>query len=98
MADKGLINDVRWDGPAFKAGVSTGARLVAVNGQDYSSDVLKEAITAAKNASTPIQLLVKYQGGFRTVAVDYHGGLQYPHLVRVEGTPDYLSEIGAARK
>jgi predicted metalloprotease with PDZ domain len=98
MADKGLINDVRWDGPAFKAGVSTGATLVAVNGQDYSSDVLKEAITAAKNAGTPIQLLLKYQGGFRTVAVDYHGGLQYPHLVRVEGTPDYLSEIGAARK
>ncbi|WP_458071913.1 M61 family metallopeptidase [Rhodanobacter sp. BL-MT-08] len=98
MADKGLINDVNWNGAAFKAGVSTGATLVAVNGQDYSSDVLKEAITAAKDSKSPIQLLLKYQGGFRTVAVDYHGGLQYPHLVRVEGTPDYLSEIGAARK
>jgi predicted metalloprotease with PDZ domain len=98
MTDKGEVNDVRWNGPAFKAGVSTGATVVAVNGQDYSSDVLKSAITAAKGSSTPIQLLLKYQGGFRTVPVDYHDGLQYPHLVRVEGTPDYLSEIGAPRK
>ncbi|MBB5358223.1 putative metalloprotease with PDZ domain [Rhodanobacter sp. ANJX3] len=98
MNDKSQINDVRWDGPAFKAGVSTGATLVAVNGQDYSTDILKAAITAAKDSKTPIQLLLKYQGGFRTVAVDYHGGLQYPHLVRVEGTPDYLSQIIAARK
>jgi hypothetical protein len=30
--------------------------------------------------------------------VDYHGGLQYPHLVRVAGTPDYLSEIITPRK
>jgi predicted metalloprotease with PDZ domain len=98
MGDNGQINDVRWDGPAFKAGVSTGATLVAVNGQNYSTDVLKSAITAAKASTAPIQLLLKYQGGYRTVAVDYHGGLQYPHLVRVEGTPDYLDEIIAARK
>ncbi|HTV85276.1 MAG TPA: peptidase M61 [Dyella sp.] len=98
MGDKGQINDVRWDGPAFKAGVSTGATVVAVNGKDYSSDTLKSAITAAKGGSAPIQLLLKYQGGYRTVAVDYHGGLQYPHLERIEGTPDYLDEIIAPRK
>ncbi len=71
---------------------------MAVNGQDYSGDALKSAIAAAKGSRTPIRLLLKYQGSFRTVSVDYHGGLQYPHLVRVDGTPDYLSEIGAARK
>ncbi len=98
MNDKGQVNDVRWDGPAFKAGVSTGATLVAVNGQTYSKDVLKSAIAAAKDSKAPIELLLKYQGGYRTVPVDYHGGLQYPHLVRVEGTPDYLSEIIAPRK
>jgi len=98
MAPEGLINDVNWNGPAFKAGVSTGATLVAVNGQNYSSDVLKQAITAAKDSKAPIQLLLKFQGTYRTVSVDYHGGLQYPHLVRVEGTPDYLSQIIAPRK
>jgi predicted metalloprotease with PDZ domain len=98
MNDKNQVNDVRWEGPAFKAGVSTGATLVAVNGQTYSSDVLKSAITAAKDSKAPIQLLMQYQGSYRTIAVDYHGGLQYPHLVRVEGTPDYLSQIIAPRK
>jgi predicted metalloprotease with PDZ domain len=98
MTDKGQVNDVRWDGPAFKAGVSTGATLAAVNGQVYSSDVLKSAIAAARDNKTPIQLLLKYQGGYRTAPVDYHGGLQYPHLVRIEGTPDYLSRIIAPRK
>ncbi|TAM16069.1 MAG: M61 family peptidase [Rhodanobacter sp.] len=98
LTKKGQVNDVRWNGPAFKAGVSTGATLVAVNGEAYSSDVLKNAITAAKDSKSPIRLLFKYQGAVRTVPVDYHGGLQYPHLVRVKGTPDYLSQIIAARK
>ncbi|MBM7123576.1 M61 family metallopeptidase [Dyella kyungheensis] len=98
MNDKGQVNDVRWNGPAFKAGVTTGATLVAVNGQDYSKDVLKDAIAAAKTSKAPIQLLMKYQGAIRNVAVDYHDGLQYPHLVRIDGKPDYLSEIIAPRK
>jgi predicted metalloprotease with PDZ domain len=98
VTKKGVINDVRWDGPAFKAGVSTGATLVSVNGIAYTQEVLEDAITAAKSDKAPIELLLKYQGGFRTVPVDYHDGLQYPHLVRVEGTPDYLSQIIAARK
>ncbi len=94
----GQINDVRWNGPAFKAGVSSGATLVAVNGKDYSREVLHDAIAAAKGGSAPIQLLLKYQGSFRSVPVDYHDGLQYPHLVRIDGTPDYLSQIIAVRK
>ncbi|WP_424681205.1 M61 family metallopeptidase [Frateuria sp. YIM B11624] len=98
MGADGEINDVRWDGPAFRAGVSTGATIVAVNGKDYSKDVLKDAIAAAKGGKEPIKLLLKFQGGYRTAAVDYHGGLQYPHLVRVEGTPDYLSQIIAPRR
>ena len=98
LNDKAEVNDVRWNGPAFKAGVSTGATLLAVNGEAYKSDVLKAAIAAAKDSKAPIQLLLKYQDGYRTVPVDYHDGLRYPHLVRIEGTPDYLSEIITARK
>ena len=98
MDKKGGISDVRWKGPAFKAGVTTGATLVAVNGQAYTSDVLQDAITAAKGGNSPIQLLLKYQDEYKTVPVDYHDGLQYPHLVRVDSTPDNLSQIIAARK
>ena len=98
MTGTGDIDDVRWNSPAFKAGVSTGETLVAVNGQDYSAEVLKDAILAAEHGNDPIRLLLKYQGAFETIAVDYHEGMQYPHLVRVDGTPDYLDEIIAAKK
>ena len=93
-----VINDVLWNGPAFKAGVSSGATVVSVSGADYTREVLADAIAAAKDSKEPIQLLLKYQGGHHTVPVDYHGGLQYPHLVRIEGTPDYLSQIIKPRK
>jgi predicted metalloprotease with PDZ domain len=98
LTDDGAVNDVRWGGPAFKAGVSTGATVVAVNGKAYSREALKEAIAAAKIDQAPIRLLLKFQGNLQTVPVDYHGGLQYPHLERIAGTPDYLDQIIAARK
>lgn len=94
----GEVNDVRWNGPAFKAGISTGATVVAVNGHEYSAEVMVNEIAAAEHSRDPIRLLLKYQGEYRTALVDYHGGLQYPHLVRVAGTPDYLDEIIAAKK
>jgi predicted metalloprotease with PDZ domain len=94
----GEIGDVRWNGPAFKAGISTGATVVAVNGREYTPEVMRNAIERAEHSKDPIRLLLKYQGEYNTVAVDYHGGLQYPHLVRVDGTPDYLDEIIAAKK
>jgi predicted metalloprotease with PDZ domain len=93
----GRIHDVRWDGPAFKAGIGSGETLVAVNGQAYSSDVLTDAVKAAKDGTAPIELLLKYQDQYKTVPVDYHGGLQYPHLQRIKGTPDYLDQIIKAK-
>ncbi len=93
----GTIFDVRWDGPAFKAGVTSGAKLVAVNGHAYKPTVLKDAITEAKGGKAPIELLLRYQDEYRTVPVDYHDGLQYPHLVRIKGKPDYLDRIIKAR-
>ncbi|MCE5233692.1 MAG: peptidase M61 [Mizugakiibacter sp.] len=90
--------DVRWNGPAFKAGVPSGATLVAVNGREYKPERLQDAITAAKADKAPIALLIKSADAYRTVEVDYHGGLKYPHLERVPGTPDRLSAILAPRR
>ncbi|HKT32532.1 MAG TPA: peptidase M61 [Gammaproteobacteria bacterium] len=91
------ITDVRWDGPAFKAGVSSGSTLVAVNGRAYKPEILKDAIIAAKGRTAPIELLLKNQDEYRSVAVDYHDGLQHPHLERIEAAEDYLNGIIAAR-
>lgn len=94
----GSIGDVLWDGPAFKAGISPGMSVVAVNGFDYDADQLKDAITAAaRDKSQTIELLVKNFNEYKTVRIDYHGGLQYPHLERVAGTPDTLTRLLKAR-
>ncbi|GAP65208.1 glycyl aminopeptidase [Mizugakiibacter sediminis] len=94
----GKLVDVRWDGPAFKAGVPSGATLVAVDGREYKAERLKDAITAAKTGQAPIELLIKSADSYRTVRVDYHDGLKYPHLERIPGAPDRLSAILAPRR
>ncbi|QEE26151.1 M61 family metallopeptidase [Rhodanobacter glycinis] len=90
----GQIGDVLWDGPAFKAGLSPGMSIVAVNGHDYSSDDLRDAVTAAaKDKSQPIELLVKNFDEYKTIRIDYHDGLKYPHLVRDTRKPDTLGPL-----
>ena len=84
-------------GPAFKAGLTIGGKLLAVNGIAYEPERLREAITAAKTGG-PLELLVKTGDHYRTANLTYSGGLRYPHLERLEGTPDLLSAIYARRK
>lgn len=91
--NKGHLGDVLWGGPAFTAGLAPGMTLVAVDGEAYDADRLKAAITAAKGAKQPIELLVKNLDYYFTVKLDYHDGLKYPHLQRVDATPDRLSAI-----
>ena len=93
----GEIGDVLWDGPAFKAGVSPGMKVVAVNGKEFSADAIKDAVTAAaKDKTTPVQLLVKNFNEYKTVSIPYHDGLKYPHLERATGA-DRLTELLKAR-
>jgi predicted metalloprotease with PDZ domain len=89
----GTLIDVLWQGPAFNAGLAPGMKLIAVNGDKYSPDVLRDAITAARSGQKPIELLLNNQDVFLTLKVDYHAGLRYPHLERVEGTPDLIEQI-----
>jgi predicted metalloprotease with PDZ domain len=93
----GHLTDVHWEGPAFNAGLTAGAQVVAVNGLGYDADKLKDAITAAKTTGV-IDLVVKVGDHVRPVRINYNGGLRYPHLERVAGTPDRLDAIFAPRK
>jgi predicted metalloprotease with PDZ domain len=90
---EGKIEGVQWDGPAFRAGVSGNTTLLAVNGRAYKAEVLRAAITTARDGKAPIELLVKKGNLFRTVALDYHDGLKYPRLERIAGVPDRLEAI-----
>jgi len=87
------VIDVLWGGPAFEAGVAPGMKLVAVNGNKFGGDILKDAVKAAKNGTQPIELLVEYAGSYLSIKLDYHGGNQYPHLERIEGAMDRLTAI-----
>ena len=94
----GQIGDVLWDGPAFKAGLAPSMTIVAVNGHDYDPDALKDAVAdAAKDKSQPIELLVKNFDEYKTIRIDYHDGLKYPHLVRDTSKPDTLTTLFKAR-
>ena len=95
--DAGTINEVLWESPAFRAGLAKDMQLVAVDGKAYNAERLKRALVAAQSAKNPIELLVRQGDSFRTVRVDYHDGLRYPHLQRVEGTPDLLSRTLSPR-
>ena len=94
----GSLDNVAWDGLAFKAGITPDMQLQAVNDQKYTVAGLREAILAAEKNKEPIKLLLKRGDEFVTVSLDYHGGMRYPHLERVETTPDRLDAILAPAK
>jgi predicted metalloprotease with PDZ domain len=98
LGREGDLRNVHWEGPAFKAGLSIGDRIVAVNGLAFDVERLKSAITAAKGQTRPIELIVRSGERFRTVSVAYDGGLRYPRLERVPGAPDRLGDILEARR
>ncbi len=93
VGSDGTISDVRWDGPADKARLAPGEKIIAVNGRIFSSEVLQAGIRAAKGASEPTHLIVQADSFVSTVDLDYHEGERYPALERVEGKPDYLDDI-----
>jgi len=89
----GSIADVRWGGPADKARLAPGEKVLAVNGKVFSSDALRNAIRAAKGGTEAIHLIVQSESLVSTAEIDYHDGERYAALQRIEGTPAYLDEI-----
>ncbi len=89
----GAITEVWWDSPAFKAGITPDMQLQAVNDRAFSMPNLRQAIVAAEKNNAPIKLLLKRDDQFVSVTLDYHGGLRYPHLERVEGAPPLLDAV-----
>jgi predicted metalloprotease with PDZ domain len=95
----GKVKTVRWEGPAFKAGLSPGMQIQAVNG--VMSDVagrLREAVKVSVNTIGPIELAIKDQDHFRVARIDYHDGARYPHLQQIQVQKPLLDCILAARR
>jgi predicted metalloprotease with PDZ domain len=93
----GEIKDVLWNGPAFRAGLAPGSRIIAVDELAFDLDQFKATIKASQKATVPLILIVRQGDRFRTVRLDYHGGLRYPHLERDPNRPDLLEAIFAPK-
>ena len=93
LKDDGTVLDVNPNLLAFKAGLAPGMKIDAVNGRAWSTDVFREAMAAAKNNTTSIQLVIENGSFTQTIQLNYHGGERYPHLERDPSKPDIISEI-----
>jgi predicted metalloprotease with PDZ domain len=94
---QGKVEDVLWNGPAFKGGLAPGMKLVAIDGHPYSTGVLRSEIAHAQKSKKPLRIIAQGDGVTAHYTVYYDGGLKYPHLVRVPGTTDYLQQILAPK-
>jgi len=97
LREDSTITDTIEGMPAAVAGIGPGMKLIAVNGHQYSPEVLRNALKAGKGGTAPLELLVENSDYYKTYKLDYHGGERYPHLVRDESKPDLLSEIYKAK-
>ena len=93
VGSNGAIEDSIVGGPAYKAGITAGMTIKAVNGRAFTPGLLHVALKATKTSDQPIKLLVLNDDYYKTCTVVYHGGERYPHLVREEGKPDYLDQL-----
>jgi predicted metalloprotease with PDZ domain len=105
IGEDGTIRDVRWGSLADQAKLAPGQKIIAVNGIAYDAKVseskndennsnwLVKAIEAAKTSKDPIHFLIQSEQYISPVSIDYHDGMRYPAMVRVDGTKDYLDEI-----
>ena len=94
LGTEGDIIDVIWDKPAFNAGLTVGTKIIALNNRSFDTSGLKAAIKAKQS---PLKLLVKTGDIYRTVAIDYAGGLRYPQLQKTGKGAALLDELLAAK-
>jgi S1-C subfamily serine protease len=95
LTAEGVVRDVREGSSAWRAGLTPGMKVLAVNGQQFSSDVLEYAVKRARHSAAPISLITTQTGWYQTLSLNYHDGIRYPHLERVAGSTDMLAEIAA---
>jgi predicted metalloprotease with PDZ domain len=91
LGGEGKVVDVVHDGPAAKAGVGPGMKVVAVNGRKFSETGLKSAVGATKTTGK-LELLTETGEFYKTHVLEYKGGVRYPVLERAAG-PDVIADI-----
>ena len=93
--EKGVVESVVWQGPAFAAGLAAGDRIVSVNEESFSVARLQTAIRDAGRREPELEF--DDDGKRQNVQVHYSGTLRYPRLEPIAGKPDRLSALLASR-
>ncbi|HUY11200.1 MAG TPA: M61 family peptidase [Candidatus Dormibacteraeota bacterium] len=87
------IVDVKFGSPAANATLGINTKVIAIDGRAYTASAFADAIAKAATTKQPLTLLVEHSSIYRSVAIDYTGGLRYPHMVRIKGVPDRLMQV-----
>jgi len=93
LKEDGAVEDSIVTKPAYKSGISPGMKVIAVNGREFTPQVLRLALKTGTTSTGPLRLLVLNDGYYKTCTIDYHGGEMFPHLVREAGRPDLLDQM-----
>ncbi|MGH9616612.1 MAG: M61 family metallopeptidase, partial [Acidobacteriaceae bacterium] len=62
----GMVSQVWWSSPAFKAGVTPDMEIISVNGTAYTAKLLTDAILAAEKDKQPLQLQFRHGKEYKT--------------------------------
>jgi hypothetical protein len=69
--------------------------ILAIDGKAFSFDAMKDAI--ARPSHGKITLIIRNFESVEIHEIPYAGGIMNPHLERIPGTHDYLTEILSPR-
>ena len=97
--DGALVADVVPGSPGDAAGLSSGDKLIAINGRKWSRDTARDALASGAHAQpgAVLTLLVEKDDVYKSVELHYAGGERFPQLVRITGTADVLADITRPR-
>jgi predicted metalloprotease with PDZ domain len=93
LGKEGQFVDVIPRSPAYQAGLGPGMKLIAVSGRAWTPTVLTQALRSAQIDHQPIEVIVQNGEFFKTYSIPYFEGEKIPHLERVAGQRDLLTEI-----
>jgi predicted metalloprotease with PDZ domain len=89
----GWVQDVVPGMPAAESGLAPGMRVQTINGKAWSPDAMRDAVRSTKRGAATIEVSADNNGFSKTYRIAYKGGELFPHLVRIDGQADMLSEI-----
>ena len=93
VKDDGTIADIVPGKAVDRAGIGPGMKVVAVNSQRWSPELIRHAVAATGHGNQPLELLVENSGYFFSRTLDYKEGAKYPKLERDSSKADLLMKV-----